>query len=138
MRILMVDDDPKYRELIKKYLLNGGIQSITIDESSDMASSIQMIKDNNYDAMLLDLYLPDTEGIATIQKMINNIKTIGKNIPIIVLTGYEDYSIGRKAFDMGIREFLIKDEIKEKEINIAIDFATYKNPLEETLSKAVG
>ena len=50
---------------------------------------------------------------------------MGKNIPIVVLTGTEDYKVGREAWSLGIKDYLIKDEIQSKDLSRALNFATY-------------
>ena len=128
MNIIIIDDDKIYRQLLKKYLKDSIFNSLIIDEASNFIDSSNMIENNNYDAIILDLYLPDSKGIETIKRMMKHLEEINKNIPVLILTGHEDYSIGKIGFDIGIREFLIKDETKTKELNTALSFATYKDP----------
>lgn len=128
MRILIIDDSKMDRELIKTYLSeNESKESIIADESSNLTDAFVNINNKEYDAILLDLRLPDTHGLETIEKAVGFLKKCNTQPPIIILTGVEDYNIGRQALSMGIQDFLIKGESKAKEILRALSFAVYDN-----------
>lgn len=130
MHILIVDDSREDRELIVTYLKKtDGKKQIHTDESSNLTDAISKIEINNYDAILLDLALPETDGIQTIKEIKDQIEKTGKNTPIIILTGLEDYSIGVKAFSLGVKNFLLKDEIESNDIYRALALATYNKKI---------
>lgn len=123
MRILVIDDCKEDRELISKYIKTGS-KNIIIEESDCLYDGMMRINNTTYDAILLDLALPETDGLQTIKKIKSEIK---KEIPIIILTGLEDYQLGKEAFAMGIADFLIKGEVDSKALQRSITFATYNN-----------
>lgn len=59
------------------------------------------------DAVILDLSLPDKNGLDLVQSVIETTP----NIPVIVLTGYSDVKIAEKSMDLGVFQYLLKDEI---------------------------
>jgi DNA-binding response OmpR family regulator len=67
---------------------------------------------NNFDVILLDLCLPDSEGIDTFNIMNYN----APNIPIIVLTGLEDEILALSAVGRGAKDYLIKGEVDCKSL----------------------
>lgn len=67
---------------------------------------------NNFDVILLDLCLPDSEGIDTFNIMNYN----APNIPIIVLTGLEDEIFALSAVGRGAKDYLIKGEVDCKSL----------------------
>jgi two-component system sensor histidine kinase UhpB len=48
-----------------------------------------------------------------------------KDIPIVILTGVDDYSVGREAWALGVKDFLIKDEIQTQDLSRALRFASH-------------
>ena len=127
MKILLIDDDKKDRDLIITYIKKiEKYKEIKTDECCCLNDGIKKLDQFCYDAILLDLILPETEGIETIKAIFKHLKKINKNIPIIVLTGMEDYSIGRKAWELGVKDYLIKDEIHTLDISRALTFAIKK------------
>ena len=99
-------------------------KDIEIDECNCLSKGLKQLESFNYDAVILDLSLPETDGIDTVEAVIKHLDKHNKNTPVIVLTGLEDYSVGRKAWLLGIKEYLIKDEIQSKDLSRALTFAT--------------
>ena len=128
MKILLIDDNPADRDLIITHIKHSKTRkSIQTDESNCLKDAIKKISKNSYDVILLDLVLPESDGIDTVKKIFSALDESGKNIPVIVLTGMEDYKVGREAWDMGIKDYLVKDEIQSKDLTRALNFATYSN-----------
>ena len=127
MKILIIDNFKEDRELLVKYLLeekdSKKIKIDEIDESDCLTSALKKIEDNDYDAILMDLVLPEATGIGNIIAIKNTMKQIKKITPIIVVTAYENYSEGREAYKLGIKDYLIKTEIFPKDIARSIKFA---------------
>jgi len=128
MKILVIDDSKEDRELIithiKKFK-NGS--KIKTDECNCLRDGITKLESFNYDVIILDLILPESNGIETVKTIVEHLKKVDKNIPIIVLTGVEDYALGRKAWTLGIKDYLIKDEIQTQDLSRALTFAVYDN-----------
>jgi two-component system sensor histidine kinase UhpB len=140
MRILIIDDSEEDRVFIKNSISKkDDLSHIEFDESVRISDAIDKIKTQKYDSILLDLCLPDSNGLETISRILECLKEENKNIPIIIITGQDDYSIGKKAFNMGIKDFLFKNEIQPKEIARSLTFATYTNrmPPKKTIKKKI-
>jgi len=126
MRILVIDDNQADRDLIITHIKNSKKRNLVITEESNcLNDALLKIKSNTYDVILLDLFLPESDGIETVKAILSSLQELSKNIPVIVLTGMEDYKIGREAWDLGIKDYLIKDEIGTKDLSRALNFATY-------------
>ncbi len=127
MKILVVDDSREDRDLVITHIKQSeGKKKIIIDESSCLTDAFKKININCYDVIILDLQLPETKGIETIKTMKKELEKTHKDIPIIILTGYDDYSIGRQAWTMGIKDFLCKENYEKADITRAIKFAKIK------------
>ena len=122
MKILVIDDSKEDRDLIINYIKKINMENTIIDECNCLNDGLTKLS-SNYDAIILDLALPETDGIETIEIILEHLEKHNKNTPVIVLTGLEDYSIGRKAWMLGIKEFLIKDEVQSKDLSRALTFA---------------
>lgn len=125
MRILLIEDSKEDRELFKKYAQKSNKMELIVDECENLNKGLKKIYSSDYDVIILDLSLPETDGIDTILSLMEYMKKANKNVPIIVITGTDDLSIGQSAFDLGIKDFLSKEEINTKEIIRSINFATY-------------
>ncbi len=124
MKILIIDDSKEDRDLVINHIKKIEKKEIKVDECCCLKDGQRKLRLYNYDAIILDLALPETDGIDTVEAIINHLEKHNKNTPVIVLTGMEDYSVGRKAWLLGIKDYLIKDEIGSKDLSRALTFAT--------------
>ena len=127
MNILIIDDSREDRELLITYINQSySKEKIYTEESENFTIALNKIKEKDYDVILLDLFLPESEGLETIKNLMNFLKKEEKSIPVVILTGLEDYTVGRKAWMLGIKEYLIKDEVQSKDISRALTFIDQK------------
>jgi len=136
MKILLIDDSKEDRDLFINHIKKIK-KDIKIDECNCLEKGLEQLSLFNYDAVILDLALPETDGIETVQTTIDHLDKHNKNTPVIVLTGLEDYSVGRKAWMLGIKEYLIKDEVQFKDLSRALTFATLNSSQPPKKSMAV-
>ena len=101
MRALVVDDDPTLTLLVRRLLEEDGYAVDTAGTAED-GRMLAMV--NEYDAIVLDLTLPDGNGIQIIQ----GLRRDGRKTPIIVLTGNKDADVTVRALDAGADDYLTK------------------------------
>jgi CheY-like chemotaxis protein len=102
-KILVIDDEDDIRKLIKTCLeIMGGWQVITASSGSEGLSLSQV---NRPDAILLDVMMPDMDGLSTFQKLQSN--PITSNIPVILLTAKGRF-IEPKFTELGVKGVLNK------------------------------
>ena len=111
MRVLVVDDDSTMTLLERRLLEEEGY---TVDTAVDGESARLLAMVNEYDAIVLDLMLPDGNSIPLIQKL----RADGRDTPIAVLTGTTDKTVTVRALDAGADDYLTKpivfDEFKAR------------------------
>jgi response regulator of citrate/malate metabolism len=128
MKILIIDDCPADRNFYKKHIKDNDLfQNTEIEECGSLSQAFKCFAKKEYDLILLDLGLPESNGIQTVTDTVSELKECGRKTPIIVLTGTEDHFIGQEAFKYGIKDFLIKNDVvkNEKELSRSITYATY-------------
>jgi DNA-binding NarL/FixJ family response regulator len=104
-RILIVDDHAGFRASARRMLEAGGFE--VVGESEDAASARSAVSDLRPDAMLLDVQLPDGDGIALAAELAGN-----GDAPEIVLCSSRDADeLGSALSQCGARGFLTKDEL---------------------------
>ena len=110
--LLIIDDDPNIRMLLK-HLLDPIYLVVT---QPDAMKGMVWLRQHELPAMIiLDLFMPGLNGI----ELLKNLKSSGyyRNIPVIVLTGYEDEATRRLCRSLGAEVFLSKpfkpEQIKE-------------------------
>lgn len=100
--ILLVDDEITYLELLKSILEQEGYTNV-ITESNPL-NVLNILKSRKVDLILLDIYMPQMNGIQLLEK----ISPAYPNIPVIIVTAVDDKDIALEAIRFGAYEFIIK------------------------------
>ena len=82
IKILIVDDEPKIRTVVKEYAKVSGYEC---DEASDGLEALDKIRQTEYDVIILDIMMPNLDGFSAVKE----IKAI-KDVPIIMLSARTD------------------------------------------------
>lgn len=106
-RILIVDDDLRLRDLLKRYLIEQGFSADAVGDSSALEKSLQLYR---YDLVVLDLMLPGEDGMSICRSIRNGERSaaISREIPIVMLTAKDDTTSLITGFDHGADDFLHK------------------------------
>ena len=100
MRVLVVDDEEKIRNVIKEY---AEFEEYEIDEACDGMEAIAKCKDNNYDIIIMDIMMPKLDGFSSIKEIRKT-----KNIPVIMLSARSEEYDKLFGFEIGIDDYVVK------------------------------
>ena len=100
--ILIVDDEKNYLELMKSLLQEEGYEYVITESDPLKAESI--LKNEQVDIILLDVYMPGMNGLELLENLIPQYP----QIPFIMITGVDDMQIALKAIKLGAYEFITK------------------------------
>lgn len=103
LRVLLVEDDPDAARLFERRL-EAGTASFRIDHAPDLQSALRLLETGPYDAMVLDLSLPDGPATSTLALA----ATFSRHVPIVVLTGSDEDDLALTAARIGIQDYLVK------------------------------
>jgi len=108
LNILVIEDNLEYYLLIEKYL-EEELPGVTVMQVSDYITAKERLGSKHaFDAVLLDLSLPDDINM---DELVENILQHANNIPVIVLTGDNDNNFGVKNLSKGVSDYLLKEEL---------------------------
>ena len=99
-KILVVDDEPKIREVIREYAEFSGYE---VTEAEDGMSAIGLCKLNDYDLVIMDIMMPKLDGFSACKE----IKKI-KDIPVIMLSARGEEYDKLFGFELGIDDYIVK------------------------------
>jgi len=104
MRVLLVEDDPGDARLIQAMLPETDAAKFEFTRTASLSQAIACLKHSPVDIVLLDLDLPDSSGLDTVDSLCG----VAPNVPVVVLTGYADENTKVTAVLNGVQDFLIK------------------------------
>ncbi len=100
-RVLIVDDDPAVRTVLKRILSGDGY---SLEEAEDAFRALDQLDAHPPDAVLLDLKMPGMDGLA----LLDNLRQRGLDVPVVVLTGHGDQFTARECLEAGAAAYLTK------------------------------
>ena len=100
-RILIVDDEEKIRNMIRKYAEYEGFQT---DEAKDGLEAVQKCEKNNYDLCVMDIMMPNLDGFSAVKE----IKKTHPRMPFIMLSALGEEYDKIHGFDIGVDDYVVK------------------------------
>jgi PAS domain S-box-containing protein len=131
LQVLLVEDSDSDAELIVENILSSGIGNIDISIVQTLGQAIDYLENNHADAVLLDLSLPDSNGIDTVR----NLMHAYSDMPTVVLTGIDDEITGVMAVRMGIQDYLVKGQADGRLIARAVRYSIERKRMEKELHR---
>ena len=112
IKVLFVEDSDEdkinFERKIKKLNETSTVLSVSYKTQSSLKETMLILKQDSFDILLLDLSLPDTEGLNGLDKIIERFEDL---LPVVVLTGHQSEEMALKAIQRGAQDYLLKKEI---------------------------
>ncbi len=117
LSVLLVEDNPGDARLIREFLRDHpGVRIVAVDT---LARALTQLADPTTDLVLLDLGLPDSQGVDTVTRVVHDHPTL----PVIVVTGHEDTALAQATATAGAADYLVKGAMEPAQLLRAIQAA---------------
>ncbi len=123
VRILLIEDDPDDVWVMRNMLGDRWDGSCEIIHAETLAVGLRHCAATNFDVILLDLALPDSFGLETFLATYS--RALG--VPIVVLTGDENESLGVKAVQAGAEDYLVKGDVDDRLLVRSVRYAVERS-----------
>lgn len=120
--ILLVEDDIVDARFVAR-LLEGPAQLAQVEFASTLQDALGRLEAKGFDAVVLDLKLPDSQGIETLLA----VRNLFPHLPVIVLTGNTDESLGVQAVECGAQDYVVKGLVAGELLNRVVRFSIARN-----------
>lgn len=132
LRVLLVEDNELDARTMMKHLRTHPEIGFEVDRVSDLASAIEAVGEHEFDCILLDLSLPDSSGLMSVEIL----TATARDCPIVVLTGLDDPSTALEAVEQGAQDYLSKQSVQPETIARSIRYAVARLHSELALRSA--
>lgn len=119
IKILLVEDNPGDVFLMHLAVREAEMGPIKLERVQRLSEGMDRLRGSAFDVILLDLSLPDSQGIDTLAHALEH----ASDIPIIVFTTIDDEELAIKAAQMGAQDYLVKGQVDEKLLLRSIRYA---------------
>jgi len=125
--ILLVEDNPGDTRLIREMLADADSVIFNVHHADRLGTALESLGQNGIELILLDLGLPDSQGLETLRK----VHARASEIPIVVLTGLNDEVVGVQAINEGAQDYLIKGQVDTQLLKRTIRYAIERKQAED-------
>lgn len=132
LNVLMVEDSAADCALLKALLQKSPTTDYELTITGMLADGVAKLDEKPFDAVILDLSLPDSQGIAACDE----IRNAAPSVPIVVLTGLDDESVAIEAVQHGAQDYLVKGAIESGLISRSLRYAIERKRMETELQVA--
>ena len=135
VHILLVEDDPDDVWVMRNLLSDRWDGPFKLSHAELLSAGLERLREFPFDIILLDLSLPDSQGLETFITM----HAHANDVPIVVLSGYNDESTAVKAVQAGAQDYLVKGQVDDNLLVRSIRYAierTRRHKAEEALRDA--
>ena len=128
-RLLVIEDNAGDARLIREMLNDQESHSTELTRAESMGEAENYLAEHQTDVILLDLGLPDVQGVAAVQRA----HAAAPHAALLVLTGMDDESLALRTLQEGAQDYLIKGQIEARGLLRAMHYAVERKIMEEAL-----
>lgn len=129
VKILLIEDNLAEARLLQEFLQQADAKEFVLVHVKRLQEALNQISHSSYDIILLDLTLPDSQGLSSLPLLINN----APSVPIVVLTNTNDEELAIEAVREGAQDYLVKRHVNVNSLVRSICYAIERKQLLETL-----
>ena len=134
LNVLLIEDSPGDAMLAQEILADARDQRYAVDLVSTLAAATTRLAQEAVDVALLDLGLPDSQGMSTLE----GLQAAAPYLPIVVLSGLDDASTAVEAVRRGAEDYLVKGRFDEDLLSRTLRYAVERKRLSEQLREEAG
>jgi len=131
--VLLIEDSGVDTKMIKEILKKSQVASFNLRHVETISDAMTTLDSEEIDIILLDLYLPGTRGMETINKIYKYIH----RIPVVLLTGFKNETFAAKTIQMGVQDYLVKGEFDSIALERSIRYAIERHKLHAEMQDLV-
>ncbi len=132
MRVLLIEDNEDDACLIREMFTNKPVATHELVWADRLSEGLQQLGGGRFDLILLDLSLPDSQGLDTFDRVQARVP----DLPIVVLTGFDDEDTAGRAVRNGAQDYLVKGRLDGYLLTRATRYAVERKQAEQALRES--
>ena len=139
LHLLLVEDNPGDAKLFEHHLTTSRSEAFppaTVSHVESLAAAVDELEAEPYDLVLLDLGLPESSGLETLDRYNEAIEREELTpVPVVVLTGLKDDAASVEAIERGAQDYLVKDNVDENVLHRTLRYALERHAQQQELRR---
>ncbi|MBX9720312.1 MAG: response regulator [Candidatus Obscuribacterales bacterium] len=133
LSLLLIEDNLGDARLFIEALRDIEGQDFTVEQVSKLKEGLELLGSGHYDIVLVDLFLPDSRGLDTFLQIRDRVP----DLPVLVLTGFNDEKLAVEAVKNGAQDYLLKAELSPNLLKRALRYAVERKQAEKLAQYAI-
>ena len=132
IKVLLFEDDESFANIVTTRLTAETSEKFELENVASLAEGIERLCQHKVDVILLDLNLPDGQGVENDEK----IRLYAPLVPIVIFTGMDDEDMAIRALQKGAEDYVVKGSVPAKLLTRIILYAIERNRIKRDLDYA--
>ncbi len=109
VQVLLIEDNEEHTQFLRQLLASApaGLADFELHTAADLAQGLERLKDGGIHLILLDLTLPDSDGLETFIRVIE----AAPELPLVVMSGINDVALAVETVQLGAQDYLVKGHV---------------------------
>jgi len=129
VKILLIEDNLAEARLLLEFLKQAQSKQFSLVHVKRLREALERLNQDSFDIILLDLTLPDSQGLASLAPLNNRVPSL----PIVVLTNMNDEELAIEAVRQGAQDYLVKRQVNSDVLMRSIYYAIERKQMSEAL-----
>ncbi len=130
--LLIIEDNPRDTRLIDELLAQARPRRFRIEAATTLSGGLDRLNHRGFDVILLDLGLPDSQGLETFLRVQKRVE----GIPVVVMSGLDDEAVAHRAVEAGAQDYLVKRALTGELVARSLSYAINRKRAEEELVRS--
>ena len=133
LQVLIIEDNPGDADLVAILLAEADPDNYYCHHVMTLGDGVNALREKSFDVVLLDLGLPDSEGLYTLERL----QAADANLPVVVMSGNDDVDIALQAVRGAAQDFLVKGDFGPRSLTRTLRYAIERKRLTDSLEAAL-
>lgn len=129
--VLLIEDNEDHVRLLRQSLATSELTSFELHTAADLAHGLERLQDGGIDLILLDLTLPDSDGLETFIRVLE----AAPDLPLIVLSGLNDVALAIETVQLGAQDYLVKGHVDNHLLVRSLQYALERKRAQRQLKR---
>lgn len=129
IRVLLIEDSAADARLMQEFLMGTVLYQFHLTHVARLAEAFQQLKTRVYDIVLLDLTLPDSNGLGSLERLLSQVPSL----PVVVLTNMSNPDLAVAAVRQGAQDYLVKRQLSQPVLVRSLRYAIERKQQSEVL-----
>jgi PAS domain S-box-containing protein len=132
IQLLLIEDDPGYAAFLQEEICEDKESTFLLTHKKNLGEGLNALAHNHFDVILLDLILPNSEGLDTYRR----VHSASREIPIVIITSLDDQHTAHAAVLEGAEDYLFKTDLNSTILIRSLSYAVWRHRAQKRLRES--